>query len=462
MKKLLYIALPATLLFSSCAKFVDGYEVSPNSPSQATLGLMLTQVEVATFSNYTGQLARLSSVMVQSQAGVQFQFEDLANYAIREGDNDNEWTDLYTKGMLEAKTIITQAGTTSPHYAGVAKILLAMNLGLATDLWGDVPYSQAFNGLEGESAFNPAFDSQEAVYTEIQNLLSGAVTDLAAASSLLAPGTDDLIFGGDLAKWTATAHLLAARYANHLSKRNAAGSATAALAHLDAAFAAGLAADGTYDCMAVFGGNGNELNQWYAFNQSREDYIKMGGALVDLMIAINDPRLDEYASADDAGGFSGTALGTTDQTTSDIGTFFGAEDASLPLASYVEAKFIEAEAAFRSGDLGRAATAHNDAIRSHVLLVNGAADAAYEADQASETSQTISLQKIMTHKWVAMFTQVESWTDWRRTAIPTLAPNPNGAVIGIPRRLPTPLDERLYNTNAPANSDILAPVWWDQ
>ncbi len=461
MKKLLYIALPATLLFSSCANFVDGYEVSPNSPSQATLGLMLTSVEVATFSNYTGQLARTSSVMVQTQAGTQFQFEDIANYAIREGDNDNEWADIYTKGMLNAKTMIEQAGTTSPHYAGVGKVLLAMNLGLATDLWGDVPYTEALMGLQGESAFNPAYDSQESVYAALETLLTSAVADLAQANSLQSPGSDDLIFGGDLNKWTITAHVLAARYANHLSKRDPIGSAQRAIDHLNDAIDAGMA-DPSSDCMAVFGGNGNELNQWYAFNQAREDYIKMGGALVDLMTAINDPRLDEYAGADDAGGISGTALGSFTTSTSDIGSYFGSESSSLPLVTYVEALFIAAEATYRLGAFAEAAQAHNAAIATHVALVNGSSDPAYEADQASETAATITLEKIMTHKWVASFTQVESWTDWRRTGLPSLSPNPNGLVNGIPRRLPTPLTERLYNSQAPQNSDILAPVWWDQ
>ena len=461
MKKLLYLALPATLLFSSCANFVDGYEQSPNSPSQATLGLMLTSVEVATFSNYNGQLARLSSVMVQTQAGTQFQFEDIANYAIREGDNDNEWADIYSRAMLNAKTIIEQAGTTSPHYAGVGKVLLAMNLGLATDLWGDVPYTDALMGLEGESAFNPAYDSQESVYAAIETLLTDAVADLAQANSLQSPSTDDLIFGGDLTKWTITAHVLAARYANHLSKRDPAGSAQRALAHLNDAYAAGLA-DPSSDCNAVFGTNGNELNTWYAFNQAREDYVKMGATLVNFMSTINDPRLDEYAGTDDAGGISGTDLGTSNTTTSDIGAFFGTENSSLPMVTFVEAKFIEAEAALRANDAAAAAAAHNAAIIAHVNLVNGASDPTYEAAQASETAATISLEKIMTHKWVASFTQVESWTDWRRTGFPTLSPNPNVTLGGIPRRLPTPLTERLYNTNAPDNSDILAPVWWDQ
>jgi hypothetical protein len=68
----------------------------------------------------------------------------------------------------------------------------------------------------------------------------------------------------------------------------------------------------------------------------------------------------------------------------------------------------------------------------------------------------------MTHKYVAMFGQIEAYADWRRTNIPTLTPNPEGgSITAIPRRLPTVQDERLYNPNAPAENDITKPVWWD-
>ncbi|HRW76302.1 MAG TPA: SusD/RagB family nutrient-binding outer membrane lipoprotein, partial [Saprospiraceae bacterium] len=90
---------------------------------------------------------------------------------------------------------------------------------------------------------------------------------------------------------------------------------------------------------------------------------------------------------------------------------------------------------------------------------------AYIDDQASEDLNSITMAKIMTHKYVAMFTQQEVWTDWRRTGIPSLSPNPNGAANGvtsIPRRLPTSQEERNYNTNAQVQQDITVPVWWDE
>ncbi len=450
---------------ASCSKFVDGYEISPNSPTETNPALLTTVIEVATFAHYTGQLARMSTILTQQCAGTQAQYEDIARYSLLEGDNVNDWQSLYS-AITDCNILIGLAGESNPHYRGIGKILKAMNLAIATDLWGDIPDREAGKGLQGEAYYSPTYDTQQQVYQDIQTLLSEAITDLSksADDNNVLPATDDLIFNGDVSKWTITAHVLQARYENHLSKRDPAGSATRALAALDEAYAAGLTSpDG--DCNAIFPGDGNSLNQWYAFQSDRANYIKMAEGFVDFLKSIDDPRLPFYATEDANGEFSGTPLGSITTSTSDVGAFFASPAAPAPLVTYVEAKFIEAEAAFRANDKVRAAAAHNEAIKAHILHVTGAAAPnAYITSQASETDATITLEKIMTHKYVALFTQFESFTDWRRTNIPALTPNPGGLVAGIPRRLPTPQDERLYNTNAPKPSitDILKPVWWDE
>lgn len=467
MKKILHAGILTTLLLifsASCSKFVDGYEVSPNSPETTTPALLTTVIEVATFSHYSGQFARFASMMTQQCAGTQAQYEDIAKYSLLEGDNNNEWNSHYS-AITDCNILIEQAGDLNPHYRGIAKVLKAMNLAITTDLWGDVPNSEAGNGSQGEAFYNPAFDTQESIYQDIQKLLSEALVDLAkdADANNILPGLDDLIFNGDVSKWIITANVLKARYENHLSKRDPNGSATRALAALDAAKTAGMSGPDT-DCNANFPGDGNSLNQWYAFQVTRGDYIKMAEGFVNFLNSINDPRLPFYAAPDAAGGISGTPLGSITTTTSDV-AYLSNPDSPSPLVTYVEAKFIEAEAAFRTNDKARAAAAHNEAIKTHIRQATGAdAPDAYITAQASETEGTITLEKIMTHKYVALFTQFEVYNDWRRTNIPALSPNPNGLVAGIPRRLPTPQNERLYNTNAPSPpiSDILKPVWWDE
>lgn len=430
-------------VITSCGSFVDGLEDSPNSPSNAPINLILPTVELSTFSNYSGQLARLTSVLVQTQDGVQFQFEDFGKYSITEGDLNNEWGQIYNSCILESDIIIERAGDANPHYRGIARVLKAMNLGLATDLWGDVPNKEAGKGLSGAAAYNPKFDSQESVIADIQAILSAAITDLSAANAgVIAPGVDDLAFGGDAKKWITAAHILKARYAMRVSKRDN-GASAKALAHVDAALASGAAT--ANDLNAVFGVNGNELNQWYAFNITRGGYIDMGNGFVDMLTAMNDPRLPFYG-ADKA---------------KSVGPYFGKENSPAPMVTYVELKLIEAEAAFAS-DKARSANALNEAIKSHIKQVTGAdAPAAYVTANASFDASNVSLDAIYRHKYIALFTQIEAYSDWRRTGVPALTPNAGANLNAIPVRLPTPQNERLYNSNATIISDLLVPVWWD-
>lgn len=455
------LAVASSMFLTSCSKFVDGYETSPNDPSEVTPGLLLTNVQVTTFSNYSGQMARLTSLLMQQSSGTDFQFSQFERYNIKESDNTNDWDNQYT-AFVNARKLESISGDANPYYRGMARVLLAMNASLTTDLWGDVPFSEAGRGLDGQEFFNPAYDTQEAIYTSLNALLNDALVDFAKAEgdNTLLPEGDDLIFAGDVNQWVITANVLKARFANHLSKRNPSGSATAALAAISDATTAGLARG--FACNANWGTTSNSANQWFSFQENRAGYLQMGDALVSIMNTTNDPRRSFYMTLDTGGIYRGTIAGTDDVTTSKIGTYFASSGAPSPMVTYAEAKFIEAEAAFRSGNTATAATAFNEAVQSHVALVTGASDPTFEAAQASETSSTITLEKIMTQKYVAMFTQIEVFTDWRRTNIPALTPCANGLISSIPRRFVTPISERNYNTNAVIVSDMTTSVWWDQ
>ena len=81
---------------------------------------------------------------------------------------------------MNPQLIIEKAGDTNKKYRGIAKVLKAMNLGLATDLQGDVPNKEAFQGQKGEANWNPAYNTQEQIFADMQTLLDEAITDLKA------------------------------------------------------------------------------------------------------------------------------------------------------------------------------------------------------------------------------------------------------------------------------------------
>jgi len=441
----------------SCEGFVDGYDENPNLPTEVTPPLLLTTAELATAVAYSGQLARTSCILIQQTEGTDFQLDDVSNYIMREGNNDNEWNSIYTDGLIEAQTLIEVAGDGNPHYQGIAKVVMAMGYGLATDMWGDIPFSQALKGLS-EGLIDPSYDTQEDVISGIQTLLDEAIALLSTSpdENVSTPGNDDLFFGGDAAAWTKVAWVLKARYANRLSNANAAEAGNV-LSYLESADMT-TNADGLF---APFGSSGNELNPWAAFQSSRAGYQKIGEGFVNYLLDTNDPRITAYAATDTSGEYTGAPVNSVlgDGDYSEIGAGIATATNAVPLVTYVEVKFLEAEAALRGGDDARATAAYIEAI-SASLDQYGVSDSTFSANL--EAVESVTMEDVMMQKYVALFSQVEPYNDWRRTGIPALSPNPDGDVASIPVRFPAVLDERVNNPNATIVTDITSPVWWDK
>ena len=75
----------------------------------------------------------------------------------------------------------------------------------------------------------------------------------------------------------------------------------------------------------------------------------------------------------------------------------------------------------------------------------------------------MTLENIMKHKYVSLFSSLEPYNDFRRTGYPSLIPNPNASnnLTSIPLRFPTASTERLHNSNAIVVNDLTSKVWWD-
>jgi hypothetical protein len=339
-----------------------------------------------------------------------------------------------------------------PYYGGMAKVMMAYMLGSVSDLWGSVPYSQAF---QGDADLTPAYDTQEQIYTTLNTLLDGAITDFAKAESenKFLPGSEDLIYGGDVALWTQAAYALKARYALHLTGKSGATAYTNALTALTNAFTS----NGD-DFELYFGSALNENGPLFQFNDQRPYDIVVGAYLVDSMLAHNDPRLPLLA--DTTGGVAGSHAGEG-EAASLIGPFYASATSPVPFISYAECKFIEAEALLAT-DANAAATAFNDGVKAS-LAKFGVTDPAWEAIYASETGASITLEKIITQKYFALCFQLEVYNDWRRTGFPTLQPAAQGVLGGqIPRRYPYPTSEVQYNSENVPDVTLTTPVWWDE
>lgn len=413
---------------------------------------MLTSIEVNTIQNTEGDLARVGAVYSDQIAGISGQYTYVQNYDLKTLDFDNHWVGLYANTMMDCKLMIDENADKDPAYTGMAQILMAINLGIATDLWGDVPYSEAFQGKTG--VFTAKYDAQADVIASIQSLLDQGIANLAKPDNVDVPADDDLYYAGDAAKWTKAAWTLKARYANRVSLKDP-NSATNVLAYL----ANGIT-DPADNMENPHPGASNAQNQWGAFEQQEFGYMKANKFFVDILQANSDPRLSYYFAQDEDGNYVGSDISeeTGNPDASTIGTYFDVDN-NFPLVTSFEAHFLAAEAKSR---LGQDASADlNAGIRESITYVTkGANDG---SSVAIYNTATATLTNIMTQKWIAMFGQIEAYNDVRRTGIPVLQVRPPSAgaqSIGIPKRLPTPQNEIDGN---PANAKFIpltTPVWW--
>jgi len=449
MKKISVILMLATALYGCKGK--DKLFVNPNSPVMGTPSTMLTEIEVATINSFEGDINRTGSIYIQHHVGTTVgQGQEAQEYSITQQEQDNNWTQLYAT-LNNCKQLRDNFGAARPYYDGITEILMAMNISLITDTYGDAPYTQA---LLGDANLYPAFDAQQSIYTNVQTMLTDAINKLSMAdtSNLELPSTD-LIYAGDPAMWTKAAYTLKARYLNRLSNKS-----TYDKAAILAALAKGLSSNAD-DAMGPHDAASGQ-NQWYAFQNSRQNYILACKTLVDSMkLRPSDLRLYFYFDSTGLGTVVGSPVSPTTVKASPFGNYLAGDAAtSTPLVTYMEAKFIEAEVKVRQSD-ATASTALNDAIKASATKVSGGTYSG--ASIATYTAANINLSRVMYEKWIAMYGQTEAYADYRRTKMPNLIPNPDGAVPTIPSRFPMSQQERNTNPNV-ISLPITTPVWWAQ
>jgi SusD/RagB-like outer membrane lipoprotein len=470
-----FLVIIVMFIAPSCDTTFEEINRSKNKPEVATVDVLLAGAIYAQLDNYGGRLEGIMEPFVQRLSGIFGSTSNMDQYILDNSNFTYFFTGFYTGPLNSYKDIIAQ-GTEeeSWHYVGAAKVMTALALGKLTDMYGEIPWTEALNL---DNSF-PVYDTQESIYGEIDRLLNEAVTDL-GKTSFRALSDGDFILNGNTDAWIASAHLLSARYANHLSKRDPLGSATTALAHIDAANAAGISS--STDLKMKYEGTSQSLNRWNILYNNNAMVAEK--RFMDDLLANDDPRVDAYFSEIDGQGrftgLKGKPIGTGSQpgffSAVNPDSWYSAPNSDHMVATYFELLFIEAEAAFRSGDLPRAATAHNAAVREQIeLVVTVPGDSRIEpyiAIFGNETDATITMEKIMTEKWKATFTMSEeSWTDMRRHdfAYPAFVEIPRFA-DGTPvaaefiRRILYPQDELDKNGDqVPANVSIFDRLWWDQ
>ncbi|GAA4317025.1 SusD/RagB family nutrient-binding outer membrane lipoprotein [Pontixanthobacter gangjinensis] len=406
--------------------------IDPDNPSGdlVNAGAIYPGMIAQTHRNSVALGGRIAGILIQHFDGLDAQQLQYDQYNIGESDSDDLWDfGLYGAGSLKDAYVIIN--NNEGEISALAKLYMAANLGVATSAWGDIPYSDAFVGDQGN--LNPTYDTQESIYGEIQNLLSEAIDEGVASGIGAFAGAGS----ASNVNWEGVAHALKARYYLHLTSRNGTTAAQNALTEIQQAFTStAQQPDFIYSTPAQ---NANPL---YLFDNDRPSTLGISEVLVDNMDANNDPRLSFYTS--DGEKFAAVA-----------GLFWGQPESPTPLISYWEVKFIEAEALVRTGGSDAdALAALKEAVRANMsyIGVDSGEVSAYVDGISLSGSEENKIQDIIYEKWVALYgnAPLEAWVDYRRTGYPDLEPSPDAVPSFnpsgiIPRRFLYPISERQAN-----------------
>ncbi len=488
--------MAALLLVSatSCEKYLD-INTNPNAPISAPIAQVLTNVTVNVGFTGGSDMHRYTSLIVQQfsgQGAAGTQSREFARYQIQPTDVNNLYSTLFANELRDIEYIIANSAE-SPHYRGISKILKAYVFSQAVDIWGDVPFTEAFKSPE---ITQPKIDDDEAVYAELIKLLNEGITDVKATTSLLSPTANETIFKGDRVKWEKFANTLKLR----LFLRYSAKDGAFAKAQMDALIAANPAfmASNADNFQMDFVDAASSQNSIHQFEVSRPDQFFPNKFLVDLMTSKSDPRRSSYftdfplgsgsykgSSATEAQSFNYSRVNTFLRGGPLKGTitanaagavvannaynilYTGA--APIRLFTFAEYNFIRAEHALRYGAGAAAALPFFQAgIRSSMTMagVATAAQDAYILTNGLLNGATLeeNVQKIINEKYIANYgVALEPWNDWRRTGYPTLqaVDQAIAAQTAIPRSLFYPESEATANPNFKQKPNMLVKVFWD-
>ncbi|MEO0734132.1 MAG: SusD/RagB family nutrient-binding outer membrane lipoprotein [Bacteroidota bacterium] len=401
------------------------------------------------------------------------------------------WIVAYGDYMRNIQAILNQEEGTAIE--GMALILKVMIMQRVTDMYGDIPYSEAFQGGELPQ---PVYDTQEMIYGQFVSELRQAIGQLTDGNGAN-PGSSDAIYGGDLARWRKLGNSILLRVGLRMSEVNP----TLAEQLVAEAINGGIIAeegdlaylefDGSMPGAPVASGVAAVFNDFGIGGGG----FALSDELVDRLKAADDPRLAVIATKYNSDGSVDDSVSPADfEGRANGGDFPSLFDFVLPnhdvMVAYdsptlyytlAEAEFSRAEAIVRGWVSGNAQEAYENGVRAACKQLalyprsTPITDAEIDALLAQPTvawDAGNAMNLINTQKWIALlFDGFEAYANFRRTGFPELTPGLTaGETNGqIPQRMRYPISESLTNK---ANYDdavsrlsggdvITAPVWWD-
>ncbi|GAA5224743.1 SusD/RagB family nutrient-binding outer membrane lipoprotein [Membranihabitans marinus] len=500
----LVLFLGLTLSLQSCKDLTE-LNINPNGIAieKANANLILATVLTETAKTYNSMgYGTGAGIMQHTQKDAWFGSHNSYDWG------PQDWGGYYNI-LRNNKAVYDKAveGDLKFHQ-GVSLVMKAFLFGQIADLWGDAPYLNALNGIDGGNEnLLPEYDSQEVIY-------KGVIADLKEAAQLLSSPKDsykeilpsaDVYYNGDPVKWQKFANSLLLRYLMRVSNKMDVQSDFVSVAQSGDIFQSN-----DDSALMPFLGQ-SDSDAWPANADPRFDdtngsnyrRIRPAATLVESLRSKNDPRIavwfekveipTQFITEEQKGTIEHNTIidgiryfeqdsvslvaVSTNQDYVGLPTHLGLpsgfnynptpgqtsenkfvsylnemyRDASgdllnARLMTYTEVNFLLAEAAHK-GWLSGAEGYYNEAVTAS-LEEWGVGDAAADYLAQANVAYDGSLEQIIEQKWIASWTAAqEAWFDYRRTGLPDLQTGSVAARSVLPLRYIYGSNELNFNSS---------------
>lgn len=511
--------LSGLLALGACTKGFDDVNNDPTGsktvPSTFLLSRSMLHVSGGEFEAWRGNLIYCSA-MVQHLASVTTSLWVGDKYLYNDDYSGAVFNSFYPNAVKALETLIYQTST-NPQEVNInamARIMKVLVLQRITDLYGQVPFTDAGRGALDVN-FLPAYDKQDFIYDQFVAQLDAAAKSLDATKPTA--GNADLSgYAGDVNKWKKLAYSLMLRTGMRLSK----ASPDKAKKYVQQALAGGVFTDraetffirhaeGDYDnpnshVLGTYPGARGETSK---SNMN----AKLSKTFVDILKSKGDPRLPIISELPKADSTPGGSTAPADQKGLPNGYdnssdprygLISTGDANLAhysqprqiiiqpnspnlMITYAEVQLMLAEAAARGWIGGDAAAYFKNGITGGIwqwtlyspeITYDAAAAETYATAQTALLAAAPlegKLEAINVQYYIATFlNDYETYANWRRSGYPKLTPvnyRGNETSGRIPRRLRYPRGEydvnqqNINKANSEQGADnFMTPVWWDK
>jgi hypothetical protein len=484
--KLIGLSLLAACSLTFVSSCTDGFEEINTNPNQSAKALpesLLASSITETVKRNMNRAMRLTNELMQVHVTL-VDSDEIHRYVIRTAEADYMWTNWYME-LTNIRDIFTGGQeTANKTYMGISLILDAWVTSMITDTYGDVPYTEANRGREGN--FMPKFDKQQDIYADIFRKLDSANTLLSGSANLAGTQADnDPLYKGNAAMWRKFGNSLYLRLLLRVS-----GKAEPVANGMTAVEKIKQMVDtnpGDYPIMAKndesaivrFTGtvpyqSEFQLYRAYDFNGSSS----LGAFFVGNLMEWGDPRITKWATLEQGvyeGVQSGYEVSKVPVGKSRYLPALQTEPLLGNILNYPEVQFILAEAAAKGWIAGSDKAYYEKGVENAITLWGLTLPGNYLAGDNVKWEESFTLdtkmEKIHLQKYYTLFfTDFQQWFEYRRTGYPTLEKGPGLRNEGkMPARLNYPLYvQSLNGANYQAAvaqqgpDNINTKVWWQQ